>query len=283
MKRTVSRVAATVAALGCILAVVGATAAESVAAGTLPTITVALTGKAVTVGGYTGSGAVNVATTVTGEKTGSVALVRLNPGVDFSAFALAAQAVTEHNGDLNYIDPYGAIVFDQPVVKGSNVAQTILTPGKYIALDEGGPAQVPPHAFFVVQSSPYAIATLPAPAATLSTIEFGFRGSKTLRNGSLIRVSNAGFLVHMADAFRVKSMTAAKQLTAALRSGAHNRSVQKLILGQVDFFDPSSPGMLSQYVLHATPGIYVVACFMQTQDGREHARLGMERTIRITK
>jgi hypothetical protein len=31
------------------------------------------------------------------------------------------------------------------------------------------------------------------------------------------------------------------------------------------------------------PGFYVEACFMDTQDGREHVQLGMERLIRIVK
>ena len=35
--------------------------------------------------------------------------------------------------------------------------------------------------------------------------------------------------------------------------------------------------------VQAKPGIYVLACFMDTQDGREHTRLGMLRTIRIAK
>jgi hypothetical protein len=33
----------------------------------------------------------------------------------------------------------------------------------------------------------------------------------------------------------------------------------------------------------ARPGIYVLVCFMDTQDHREHTRLGMERTIQIVK
>jgi hypothetical protein len=36
-------------------------------------------------------------------------------------------------------------------------------------------------------------------------------------------------------------------------------------------------------VLHAKPGYYVEVCHMDTQDGREHTRLGMERLIRVVK
>jgi hypothetical protein len=36
-------------------------------------------------------------------------------------------------------------------------------------------------------------------------------------------------------------------------------------------------------VVTEKPGVYVLACFMNTQDGRVHTQLGMERTIRIVK
>ena len=38
-----------------------------------------------------------------------------------------------------------------------------------------------------------------------------------------------------------------------------------------------------QETITAKPGWYVQACFMETQDKRDHTRLGMERIIRITK
>ena len=44
---------------------------------------------------------------------------------------------------------------------------------------------------------------------------------------------------------------------------------------------PASPGAMQQQVLHAVPGYYVEACFMDTQDGREHTQLGMLRLVRI--
>ena len=38
-----------------------------------------------------------------------------------------------------------------------------------------------------------------------------------------------------------------------------------------------------QETITAKPGWYVQACFMETQDGRNHTRLGMERIIKIVK
>jgi hypothetical protein len=40
---------------------------------------------------------------------------------------------------------------------------------------------------------------------------------------------------------------------------------------------------MQQTVLKAKPGWYVEACFMDTQDGREHVQLGMERLVHIVK
>jgi hypothetical protein len=96
-------------------------------------------------------------------------------------------------------------------------------------------------------------AALPAPAAVERTIEFGFKGPKTLHDGELVAFENEGFLVHMDLAFPVKSMKAAKTAVRDLQT------------------------------ITAKPGIYVQVCFMQTQDGRDHTRLGMERIIKITR
>jgi len=38
-----------------------------------------------------------------------------------------------------------------------------------------------------------------------------------------------------------------------------------------------------QETITAKPGIYVQVCFVDTQDGRSHSQLGMERIIKITK
>lgn len=50
---------------------------------------------------------------------------------------------------------------------------------------------------------------------------------------------------------------------------------------EVSLLGPASPGALQQEVLHAKPGYYIEACFMDTLDGREHTQLGMLRLIRV--
>ena len=49
------------------------------------------------------------------------------------------------------------------------------------------------------------------------------------------------------------------------------------------FYGPISHGAFMQETITAKPGIYVQVCFMETQDGRDHTLLGMERIIKITK
>ncbi len=280
MKRIVS-LAATATVLG-VLVAGGLTAAASSAASGLPTLTLALNGKTVVVGGSTESGAVNIVTTVTKEASGEPALIRLNPGVPFSAFAQAGAAINAHHGDLNYLDPYGSIVFDASANRGtSSSGETTLRPGNYFALDFGPTGPTPPFSAFTVTqaASP---AALPNPNATISTIEFGFRGPTTLHDGELVRFVNAGFLVHMDVFGKAKNVATAKKAIALLLAGKDN-AAGKLIHGNYTFAGPLSSGGLQQEVITEKPGVYVQACFMDTQDGREHTQLGMERIFRIVK
>jgi hypothetical protein len=86
----------------------------------------------------------------------------------------------------------------------------------------------------------------------------------------------------MVDALKVRNVASAKALTALLLAGKDQKA-QKLVTAFGSLMGPMSPGGVQQFVLHAKPGVYVLACFMDTQDGREHTQLGMERTIRIVR
>ena len=276
MKRIAS-LAATATVLG-VLAAGGVTAAASSAASGLPTLTLALNGKSVTVSGTLQSGAVNVVSTVTKEAQGDPALIRLDPGV---SLAQAKAAVKGHGGDFNALDPYGALVFFTTVNKGaSNSVQTSLQPGNYVALDANGKHKNLQATFTVTQAAHPA--SLPAPKATLQSIEFGFRGPGTLHDGDLVRFENSGFLVHMIIAIGVKNTATAAKVTKLLKAGKDNQA-GNVASSFLTFDGGLSPGQMQQQVLTAPPGIYVLACFMNTQDGREHTQLGMERTIRIAK
>jgi hypothetical protein len=187
-----------------------------------------------------------------------------------------------HHGDPNYIDPYGAIVFAADVNRGVASVQTTLQPGTYVALDTAGndPRRWPHTQFTIAQAA--SPASLPTPQATIRAIEFGFRGPRTLHNGELVRAENDGFLVHMLIALGVKGAKDASKVTTLLLAGK-DRQAQRLSPGFFSFAGPLSPGGVQQFAIHARPGIYVLVCFMNTQDGREHTRLGMQRTIRILK
>jgi hypothetical protein len=281
MKRFASLfAAASILATG-LAAVLVTGAGNAAAASGLPTLTIALNGKTVVVGGSTVSGAVNVQTTVTNESAGSPLLFRLTNGVSPSAFPQAVKAVGAHRGDLNYLDPYGSIVFDGASPKGTSSAQTELPAGTYFAIDAQSSQGVPPHTLFTVAPST-SPASLPKPQATIGTIEFGFTGPTTLHDGELVRFENDGFVVHMDVWESAKSMKVAKQAVKLLLAGQDNKA-GKMLGSSGGFANPMSTGGIVQLVINEKPGIYVQDCFMDTQDGREHTQLGMERIIKIVK
>jgi len=255
-------------------------ATASAQASTLPTMTLTLTKSSITVGGSTQSGAVNVISSGSGVKEGTAILFLLKPG----ATVAEVEGVLKSGAgkDPNKATKYGSIVFDAEVnSKHSTETQTILQPGQYVALGgagEGGPKVKAP---FTVTAAA-APATLPTPEATIRSIEFGFRGPTTLHDGELVRFENEGFLVHMDIVFPVKSQKAAKQAVKLLLAG-NEKGLEKLIIGEPFGAGPLSHEAFQQATITAKPGWYVQACFMDTQDGRAHVQLGMERIIKITK
>ncbi|MCW3065655.1 MAG: hypothetical protein JWN32_2827 [Solirubrobacterales bacterium] len=264
-------------ATAALLVAVGGGAAR---AASLPTVTVTLTGNSIAVGGALESGAVNVTTTTTGEQSGSPTLIHLNPGVTpDQVFAVLSTPAAQ---DPNTAEPYGSIVYNADAMRGVSTAQTVLPAGEYVALDTGGndPSKFPHTTFTVARSS--APAALPAASATLHAIEFGFKAPKTLHVGQVVRAQNDGWVVHMVDAIAVKNAKDQRKVAKLLLAGK-DRQAQKLATGNASFLGVVSHGAVEQQTVTAKPGYYVLACFMDTQDGREHTRLGMVRPIRIVR
>jgi hypothetical protein len=263
-----------------LLVAIGLLSAGSAQAATLPTLTLTITASSITVTGTPQSGGVNVVTSVTGVKEANALLFLLKPGV--SVAELEAGLKAGAGKDPNKASKYGAITFDTEVSPGhGSEAQTILAPGQYVALapeKHKKPKSQP----FTVNAAPSPVA-LPTPEATLRSIEFGFTGPTTLHDGELVRFENEGFLVHMDIVFPAKSKSAAKQIVKALRSGKE-KGLEKLVVGEpFGFAGPLSHEAFQQETITAKPGWYVQACFMETQNGVDHTRLGMERIIKITK
>ena len=253
-----------------------AAGAPSRATAALPTITIALSGtRGVSVSGSTVSGAVRIVATHAGPGMSFYGVVRLNPGATIQQ---AAAAVQQHHGDINALDPYGALLVS---AAAPGTVETVLTPGSYVGLNITGNGR-PGFAPFTVSSSA-APAALPAARATETSIEFAFRGPSVLRDGTMVRAHNGGYLVHMDTLIGVRSAAIGREVIALMKAG-HGHRAQGLTNGHfLDLIGPASPGALQQEVLHATPGYYVQACFMNTQDGRDHTQLGMARVIRIIK
>ncbi len=178
--------------------------------------------------------------------------------------------------------PLGAITLGATAPKGTSDVQTELQPGLYVAFDAsrnnptGGRGR---RSRFQGQRHP---ASLPRAKAKVKAIEFAFKAPSTLHDGELVRFENRGFLVHMIDAIKVKDRRNAKTLVKLLRAGKDGKAFH-LAQGDISFLDPVSSGAVQQEKVKAKPGIYVLACFMDTQDGREHTQLGMERIIHIAK
>lgn len=276
MKRPIMAAAALSIAVA--LAATLAAAGPSAAASSLPTLTLALTPKTVTVGGSEVSGAVNIATTVTGEKSDGPVLFLLKPGVTPAEFG---KVVASFGKDTPFdaIDPYASIVFDGVAVAGTrNVAQTWLDPGTYLAAENGNGIAV-----FTVAPSAHP-ALLPAPGAEVDAIDFGFRGADTLHDGELVRFKNDGYLIHMFIFAQAKSAADATKAEALLLAGKPTLALKTYSTGVHGMFaGPLSHAELQQEVVDEPPGYYVIACAMNAQDGRDHFQLGMFRTIRIVK
>lgn len=279
-----SIVASTMLAAASLAAIAGGLiAVESAQAVTLPTVSITINASSIAVSGALQSGGVNVATTATGTKEASPVLFLLKPGVSVAEFD-SYLASNKASSDPNTSAKLGTIVFDAEASVGkTNETQTVLAAGEYVAFNaEGEKSSKWTHTSFTVTAAA-SPAALSAPQATEKTIDFGFRGPKTLHVGELVRFENEGFVVHMDLAFPTKSRKAAQKIVKALLTG-HEKGLEKLITGPpVGFAGPLSTGAYQQETITAKPGWYVQVCFMQTQDGRPHPLLGMERIIKITK
>ncbi len=268
-------------AVGFLSLTCAAVSAAGAQASSLPTLSLTLTKTTITVGGSPQSGAVNVVSHASGlNKEASAVLFLVKPGVTVAEVEMAMK-----NGigkDPNKTSKYGSIVFDLEVPSQGSEAQTYLQPGQYIALVPGEGKGPEAHTAFTVAAAAAPVA-LPAPQATIRSIEFGFRGPATLHDGEVVRFENEGFLVHMDIAFPVKSKAVAKKVVADLKAG-REKGLEKLVAGTpFEFQGPVSHEALQQETITAKPGWYVEACFMETQDGRSHTLLGMERIFKITK
>jgi hypothetical protein len=241
----------------------------------LPRITITMNGKKITVSGALQSGGVRIVSKVTHEAQGDPTLVRLDPGVTVAQLLKAAA------GDPNNIALIASIVFSPQANKGTSAAQAHLAPGRYVAIDLASNAKNPPLTTFTIAKAA-APARLPKPQATISAIEFGFRGPGRLHDGELVRFANHGFVVHMIVAARGRTAAGARKIARLLKAGKNGKA-QRLATDFYSFYNIMTHGAYQQQVIHNRPGHWVLACFMDTQDGREHTRLGMERVIRIVK
>ncbi len=275
MRRRALTAAMTLAVVASGLAMI---TASSVAAGSLPTLTLAVSKNTVIVGGSKVSGAVNVAVTVSGEAEDNPALILLKPGVTAAELGQVVSKFTK-NTPFDAIDPYATIVYDsQDALKGkTTTGQVVLPAGNYVAVNNGNG-----FAAFTVAASP-SPASLPAPGATVMAIDFGFRGARTLHDGELVRFENDGWLIHMFLAAPVGTVARAKEAEALLLQGKLAQAKKYAVGKGGQLAGPLSHGSMQQSVITQPPGVYILLCAMNAEDGRDHYQLGMFRTIKIVK
>jgi hypothetical protein len=241
----------------------------------LPKITITMTGKKITVSGQLQSGGVQIESRVTGEPQGDPTLIRLDPGVTVAQLLKAAAV------DPNNVALIASIVFSPQANKGTSTAQAHLAPGRYVAADAASNAMPPPLTTFTIAkaASP---AKLPKPNATITSTDFAFHGPSLLHDGELVRFANHGYLVHMIVAVRGRTAAGAHRIARLLNEGK-DAQAQRLATGFYAFDNALTHGAYQQQVIRNRPGYWVLACFMDTQDHREHTQLGMERVIRIVR
>ena len=246
----------------------------------LPKISVSMNGKKIAVSGALQSGGARIVSTVTGEPQGEPLFIRLNPGVTLAQFIALLHSAASN--DPNNLDGVASIVTDAGANRGTSTIQAYLAPGQYVAFDSirNNPASWPVTTFVIAKAAHPA--KLPRPGATLAAIEFGFRGPGRLHRGELVRFANHGFLVHMLVYAVARNRAGAVQIARLLHAGKENQA-QRLSIGFGTFAGPLSHGSSQQLVIRNRPGWIVLACFMQTQDGRDHVLLGMERVIHIVR
>jgi hypothetical protein len=267
-------------AAGGLLCSAGIARAATPATPTLPTVPVALTSSSITVGDTPQSGGVNVVITATGVKEGGVLLALLKPGV--SPAELFAYLEAKKKKDINQSSRFGSIVFSAEAEAGHpNEVQTSLVPGTYAALGSTGEGPPKIHTSFTVTAAKAPV-SLPTPQAIEREIDFGFVGPTTLHVGELVGVENEGWVAHMDAALQVKNLKAAKQVVKLFLAGKEKQAF-KLAIGGLNLSGTVSHGAYQQLTINAKPGVYVQACFEDTQDGRAHSRLGMVRIIKIVK
>jgi hypothetical protein len=259
-------------------AMAASAAAPASGSGGLPVMTVSMNGKAISVGGTLKSGAERVVFKVTGEPAGGPGFARLDPGATLSQLFAALPAAAQ---DPNNLYGIAQIVMSTQANKGTSSVYLDLAPGTYVALDLASTAKTPPLTVFTVWPSHHP-AAMPKAGAAISTREFGFTGATKIYDGQTVRWGNAGFLVHMIQGIEAPNLATANKIAADLKAGNDN-AAGALAIGEYGWVGALSHGQSFESVVAQKPGYWVIACFMDTQDGREHTTLGMEKVIQILK
>jgi hypothetical protein len=254
-------------------------AASAAGASSLPTLSLSLGVRSLSLAGPQQSGAVDVLVRASAVKQAGAALFRLSPGVSLAE--VEALLPGELVGDMSAADRYGSFVLEQEApTQGSSEVQIELLPGEYLALTLPGEGEAALHVSFSVYEA-LAPTVLPIPEATLRASGTGLHGPSALHDGELVRFEDEGNLVHADFALPVRSVAGARKVLRLLLAG-RGKALGGLLAGApVSFAGPLSPGAYQQETITAPPGVYVEVCSTNAQEPRARARRGMDRIIEI--
>ena len=130
LRRTLAR-GGTIAAALATLSLIAAPVEGAGASSPLPTITLAMDGSSISVGGTLQSGGVDIRSTTSNEARGGPLLFHLNAGV--TPAAVLAFLNTPAGQDPNNASRFGQLVVDAQAPRGVSDVQAKLVDGNYIA------------------------------------------------------------------------------------------------------------------------------------------------------
>ena len=205
--------------------------------------------------------------------------IRLDSGHTAADFASGMKAMM---ASKNPPPPPAWVVMSggpNPPMPGAQTTATIdLAPGNYVVVCfVDSPDHVPhvakgmAHPLTVV-ASPGAAPAFPASDISVTTTEYGFALSDTVRAGHhTFEVKQAGAQPH--EVVLVKLAPGKTPADLGKWAATYKGPMPGAIMGGVS---PLMPGMRSQFSADITPGNYVMLCFVpDTKDGKLHVEHGM--------
>jgi hypothetical protein len=205
----------------------------------------------------------------------AAALVRLEPGVSLERFA-AAVAEAKTFADMEGLGVVDAFVGAPPKGRDPLTSVTKIAAGAtYAVLDFSGEQPTVAGSFTAGAAN---TAKLPEVDFSTSLKDYGFTARELPRAGT-IRITNRGKEYHEMVGFHVAKGADPRSIVDRLERGRQPRKGSTD--GEAFLQAPVGPGAVNQSAFRVERGTYVFTCFLPDDRGRSHARLGMNKVVRV--